>query len=108
MLSRVADSLYWMSRYLERAEHRTRLLDVNLDRLQCALQAIQHQSGKARAEELNRIAGRLSASLGFASVGEILVGVVVYLRGIQRQCQSIHETVYHLHVDYSIQAALAG
>lgn len=30
MLSRVADSLYWMSRYLERAEHTTRLVDVNL------------------------------------------------------------------------------
>ncbi len=29
MLSRVADSLYWMSRYLERAEHTVRLLDVN-------------------------------------------------------------------------------
>src|ERR1035438_8124418 len=31
MLSRVADSLYWMSRYIERAEHVTRLLDVNLN-----------------------------------------------------------------------------
>jgi uncharacterized alpha-E superfamily protein len=31
MLSRVADSLYWMSRYLERAEHATRPLDVNLN-----------------------------------------------------------------------------
>lgn len=31
MLSRVADSLYWMARYLERAEHTTRLLDVNLN-----------------------------------------------------------------------------
>ncbi len=30
MLSRVADCLYWMSRYLERAEHTVRLLDVNL------------------------------------------------------------------------------
>jgi uncharacterized alpha-E superfamily protein len=30
MLSRVADSLYWMSRYLERAEHTARVLDVNL------------------------------------------------------------------------------
>lgn len=30
MLSRVAESLYWMSRYLERAEHTARLLDVNL------------------------------------------------------------------------------
>jgi len=30
MLSRVADSLYWMSRYLERAEHTARLMDVDL------------------------------------------------------------------------------
>lgn len=30
MLSRVADSMYWMSRYLERAEHTARLIDVDL------------------------------------------------------------------------------
>jgi uncharacterized alpha-E superfamily protein len=30
MLSRVAHSLYWMSRYIERAENITRLLEVNL------------------------------------------------------------------------------
>jgi uncharacterized alpha-E superfamily protein len=33
MLSRVADNLYWMSRYLERAEHTARLLDVNLSQM---------------------------------------------------------------------------
>ncbi len=31
MLSRVADSLYWMSRYLERAEHISRMLLVHLN-----------------------------------------------------------------------------
>ena len=31
MLSRVAESLYWMSRYLERAEHTARLIDVHLN-----------------------------------------------------------------------------
>ncbi|MFN8372358.1 MAG: alpha-E domain-containing protein [Anaerolineae bacterium] len=31
MLSRVADSLYWMSRYLERAEHTARLLSVQFN-----------------------------------------------------------------------------
>src|SRR6266481_6122691 len=30
MLSRVADCLYWMSRYLERAEHTARFVDVEL------------------------------------------------------------------------------
>jgi uncharacterized alpha-E superfamily protein len=84
-------------------------LRFSIESLRCALQAIQHESGKNRAEELHRIAGRLSASLAFASVDEILSGdVVAYLRNIQRQCQSIHQTIYHLYVDYSIQAALAG
>lgn len=31
MLSRVADSLYWMSRYVERAENVARIIDVNLN-----------------------------------------------------------------------------
>jgi uncharacterized alpha-E superfamily protein len=84
-------------------------LRFSIDSLQQALRSIQAESGKSRAEELNRIAGRLSASLGFASVDEILSGdVVEYLHNIQQQCQAIHETIYHLYVDYSIQAALAG
>ena len=33
MLSRVANSLYWMSRYIERAESIARLADVNLQLL---------------------------------------------------------------------------
>jgi uncharacterized alpha-E superfamily protein len=30
MLSRLADSTYWMSRYIERAENVARFIDVNL------------------------------------------------------------------------------
>jgi uncharacterized alpha-E superfamily protein len=41
MLSRVADSLYWMSRYLERAEHTARLIDVHLT------QMLDHAGGDA-------------------------------------------------------------
>jgi len=84
-------------------------LRFSINSLKQAIGAIQEQSGKNRAEELHRIAGRLSAKLSYASVEEILLGdVVVYLRSIQHQCQAIHETIYHLYVDYSIQAALAG
>ena len=31
MLARVADSLYWIGRYVERAEHTARLVDVMLN-----------------------------------------------------------------------------
>jgi len=84
-------------------------LRFSINALQTALEGIQRTAGKSRAEGLHRIAGRLSASLAFASVDEILAGkVVAYLRDIRQQCQVIHETIYRLYVDYSIQAALAG
>ena len=31
MISRVADHCFWLGRYLERAEHTARLLDVNIN-----------------------------------------------------------------------------
>ena len=31
MLSRVADSIYWLNRYIERAENVARFMDVNLN-----------------------------------------------------------------------------
>ena len=53
MLSRVADSLYWMSRYLERAENTVRQLDVTM--------SLMLDPGGASAETRWR---RLIASLG--------------------------------------------
>jgi uncharacterized alpha-E superfamily protein len=81
----------------------------SIDTLQNALEAIHGEGGKSRAEPLRRLVGRLQASLGYSSVEEILRGdVVAYLRGIQLQCRGIHEMIYQLYIDYSIQAALAG
>ncbi len=48
MLSRVADSLYWMARYLERAEQTTRLLDANI-------QLMLEQKPHAVERQLRRI-----------------------------------------------------
>lgn len=53
MLSRVADSLYWMSRYLERAENTTRQLDVTM--------SLMLDTGGANVETRWK---RLLASLG--------------------------------------------
>ncbi len=82
----------------------------SIDTLQRALDAIHGEGGsKSRAEPLQRLAGRLQASLSYSSVEEILSGdVIAYLRGIQYQCGMIHEMIYKLYIDYSIQAALAG
>ena len=81
----------------------------SIDTLQCALEAIHGEGGKSRAEPLRRLGGRLQASLSYSSVDEIMsADIVAYLRGIQFQCRAIHEMIYQLYIDYSIQAALAG
>ena len=53
MLSRVADTLYWMSRYLERAENTVRLLDVTM--------GLMLDPGGANAEQRWQ---RMTAALG--------------------------------------------
>ena len=58
MLSRNAQGLYWISRYLERAEHGCRVL-IN------QFQALQDQT----VEELDRIWSRLYLSLGREHLG---------------------------------------
>ena len=84
-------------------------LRFSIDTLQRALEAIHGESGKSRAEPLRRLAGRLQGSLNYSSVDEILSGdVIAYLRSIQFQCRGIHQMLYEIYIDYSIQAALAG
>jgi len=84
-------------------------LRFSIDNLQHALDAIQEKSGKKRTVELSRLAGRLQASLSFSCVEDILdQDIVAYLHTIQAQCREIHETIFEMYVDYSIQAALAG
>lgn len=53
MLSRVADSLYWMARYLERAEHAARVLAVKLE-------AMLDQTPEDAAQSWVRVAGALT------------------------------------------------
>lgn len=52
MLSRVADSLYWMSRYLERADHVARQLDVHLN-------VVLDQSTEAATQRRRRLIANL-------------------------------------------------
>jgi uncharacterized alpha-E superfamily protein len=80
-----------------------------IDSLQHALEAIHSESGKRRTLQLNRLAGRLQAGLSFSRVEDILEqDVIAYLRTIQAQCSEIHDSIFEIYVDYSIQAALAG
>jgi uncharacterized alpha-E superfamily protein len=68
MLSRVAENLYWMSRYLERAENTARMLDVYVNRaLELAPGAALHQA------RLRRLADSLDLPVSDALEGDLLI-----------------------------------
>ncbi|HTS37971.1 MAG TPA: alpha-E domain-containing protein [Candidatus Solibacter sp.] len=71
MLSRVADSLYWMSRYLERAEHTARLIDVDLQlRLD---QSPEAGTGRwLRLLEASQVAGPPDGKIDAATLTHVL------------------------------------
>lgn len=64
MLSRVADSLYWLARYIERAENTARILDVNL---QVTLDS-EHNGPDAEARAWQPIVATLEDLKLFASL----------------------------------------
>lgn len=75
MLSRVADSLYWMSRYMERAENDARLLDVNLQLLLDLggeAEAMQHWAPVIASLEETSLFDSLYETADEASVTEFL------------------------------------
>jgi uncharacterized alpha-E superfamily protein len=101
MLSRVAESLYWMSRYLERAEHTARLIDVDIElgldqspeagagrwwRLLEALQAPAPEDGKIDAATLTHILtlDRTNES----SIISCVAAARENLRQVREQCSS--------------------
>src|SRR5262245_55742732 len=63
MLSRVADNLYWMSRYLERAEHTSRMIAVKLE-------AMVEQSKEESETTWQRVIAALSGEKSISPSGD--------------------------------------
>ena len=119
MLSRVADSLYWMSRYLERAEHTARLIDVDLQlrldqspeagagrwlRLLQASQVPPPEDGKVDAEALTHV-----LTLDRTNPSSILSCVAAArenLRQVREQCSTeMWEQLNRLYLQVNSTAA---
>ena len=80
----------------------------SIDRLHQSLDAIQQESHGQHATDLMRVSGKLQASLGYAQINEIVAqDPARYLRRILEQCRLIHDLVYEVYIQYSVQTALA-
>lgn len=79
------------------------------DSVQAAFLSIAEATGARKSGRVNRLAGRLRASLGFGQIDEIMeTGLRAYLNDVRRQCAQIHEAIQQTYVAYQVETALAS
>jgi uncharacterized alpha-E superfamily protein len=99
MLSRVADSLYWMSRYLERAENTTRQLDVTMSlmldtggaNVETRWQRLLASIGKPAGFEWNGAAESMARALVFDSLNP--ASVTFCINGARENARQVREEI---------------
>ena len=80
-----------------------------VERMGAAIAAISQTSFTKATGRIERIAGRLRASLAYVQIGEIMIsGVHRYLNDVIEQCNSLHAAVHVVYIDYPIQSASGG
>lgn len=75
--------------------------------LEASIKEIGREAGGRRSLSVERISGRLRATLGFGQIDEIMAGGLdTYLGTILRQCGQVHSALYQTYVSYPIEVAL--
>ncbi len=100
MLSRVADSLYWAGRYLERAEHSSRLVDVELQlwldqspevgagRWRFLLEALRAPAGEGPVDPTLLLNTLVFSRSNSSSIVSCIANARENLRHVREQCSS--------------------
>jgi uncharacterized alpha-E superfamily protein len=97
MLARVADSLYWIGRYVERAEHLSRLavvmLNANLDRTDAAAQAAQIALAAVGDPDPTRAAQVLQSAHDLALDKEDTGSVLISLSRARENARQVRDQI---------------
>jgi uncharacterized alpha-E superfamily protein len=77
------------------------------DALETAMKQIGAEVSSRRSARVERIAGRMQATLAFGQIDEIISGGLhAYLETVLRQCSQAHSALYQTYITYPIEAAL--
>jgi uncharacterized alpha-E superfamily protein len=80
-----------------------------IDTVEASLRAIARALGKSSSGRVDRLAGRLRASLDYTQIDEIMAdSLQSYAQGIRKQCEQVHNALYQTYISYPIESALAS
>ena len=73
------------------------------------MKAIAGEASSRASARVERIAGRLHATLSFGQIDEITTsGLDAYLDTVLRQCAQVHGALYQTYIAYPIELALGA
>jgi uncharacterized alpha-E superfamily protein len=78
----------------------------SVDSLRRALEAIHQSAARRDTDRLSKLAGRLTASLSYTPLEEIMGNLREFILGIRRLCNQIHAGIYQIYISYSLDAAV--
>jgi uncharacterized alpha-E superfamily protein len=79
----------------------------SVDRMSDALAHVAPEATPARRASVERLAGRLKASVDFGQIDELMSGEIdAFLSDITRQCEKIHEALYASYITYGAETVL--
>jgi len=78
-----------------------------VERMSESIAAISRTSFAHATGRIERIAGRLRASLAYAQITDIMTGGLHrYFDTVIEQCKGLHAAIHEVYIDYPIQSAL--
>jgi uncharacterized alpha-E superfamily protein len=78
-----------------------------IDTVEASLRAIARSLGRSSTSPVDRLAGRLRASLDYSQIDEIIAdSLQSYVQGIRRQCDQVHSALYQTYISYLTETAI--
>ena len=79
------------------------------DNIEASLRSVARALGRNAPGRVDRLAGRLRASLDYSQIDEIMAdSLQSYVQGIHRQCEHVHTALYQTYISYATDTALSS
>ena len=79
------------------------------DTIELSLRSVARALGRSAPGRVDRLAGRLRASLDYSQIDEIMAdSLQSYVQGIRRQCEHVHTALYQTYISYATENAFTS
>ena len=79
------------------------------DTIEASLRSVARALGRNAPGRVDRLAGRLRASLDYSQIDEIMAdSLQSYVQGIHQQCQQVHTALYQTYISYATETAFTS